>query len=76
MDNTRQLNPDLGTIERSAVLIDKVHSCTDCPIRRLAIKQPKSVFGRMHAWHKTWWPGWKAHRARVCAQTARAVTHA
>jgi len=23
-----------------ARLIDKVHSCTDCPIRRLAIKQP------------------------------------
>ncbi len=74
MENTREFNPDPGTIERSALLIDRVHSCTDCPIRRLAIERPHSVFGRMHAWHKTWWPGWRVHRARVCAMTARAGT--
>ncbi len=72
MENIRKLNPDLEAISRSAFLIDKVHSCTDCPIRQLAIKRPQSVFARIHIWHKTWWPGWKAHQARACAYNARA----
>lgn len=72
MENIRKLNPDLEAISRSALLIDKVHSCTDCPIRQLAIKRPHSVFARIHIWHKNWWPGWKAHQARACAYNARA----
>jgi len=67
MENRRQFNPDPGTIAWNALFIDKVHRCTDCPFRRMAIKQPQSIFARLHNWHKTWWPGWKAHEARVCA---------
>jgi hypothetical protein len=67
MENKRQSNPDLGTIGRSALLIEKLHRCADCPIRKLAIKQPRSIFAKLHSWHKAWWPGWKAHQARTCA---------
>jgi hypothetical protein len=67
MENTRTFNPELGNIAWSAFLIEKVHNCEDCPIRKMAIKQPKSIFARIHMWHKTWWPGWKAHTARTCA---------
>ena len=74
MENTQQFNPDPGTIARSAFFIEKVHRCADCPIRRMAIKRPHSVFARLHAWHRTWWPGWKAHQVRACALSARAKT--
>ncbi len=75
MENIRKLNPDLDVISRSALLIDRVHSCTDCPIRRMAMKRPHSIFARLHIWHKKWWPGWKAHQARACACSARAKAH-
>ncbi len=71
MENTRQFNLNPAPITRSAFLIDKVHRCTDCPIRGLAKKHPQSVFARLHAWHRIWWPGWQAHRARECALVAR-----
>ena len=50
------------------------------PMRRLphptmAIKQPQSIFARLHTWHKTWWPGWKAHQAQGVRLRARASTH-
>ena len=67
MENTQRFNTNLATIPKSASFIEKVHRCADCPIRQLAIKQPKSIFARLHIWHKTWWPGWKAHQARACA---------
>lgn len=76
MENTRQFNPDLGTIGRSAFIIEKVHNCADCPIRKLAMKRPQSIFARLHNWHRTWWPGWKAHQARACAFAAKAGTQA
>jgi len=76
MESTRQFNPNLGTITRSAIIIDKIHNCTDCPIRQLAIKHPKSIFARLHLWHKTWWPGWKAHQAKTCPYAAKASKHA
>jgi len=76
MESTGHFNPDPGTIAWSAFAIDKVHRCTDCPIRKMAIKHPKSIFARLHMWHKTWWPGWKAHQARTCAFAARASAHA
>jgi hypothetical protein len=72
MENTLQLNPEPVTISKSAFLIEKVHRCADCPIRQLAMKRPHSIFARLHAWHKTWWPGWKAHQSRACAFAARA----
>ncbi len=76
MENTNQFNPDLGTIGRSAFIIEKIHNCADCPIRHLAIKRPRSIFARLHIWHKTWWPGWKLHQARACALRAAAKAQA
>ena len=70
MEITQQFNPKLVSIPRSALFIEKVHRCADCPIQQLAIKQPHSVFARLHVWHKTWWPGWKAYRSRACALAA------
>ena len=70
METTRKFTPDRGGITQTAIIIDKLHSCTNCPIRQLAIKQPKSIFARIHLWHKAWWPGWKAHQARACAFAA------
>jgi hypothetical protein len=72
MENTRQIHPDFGTLPWSACLLDKVHSCADCPIRRLAVKRPRSIFARIHAWHMTWWPGWKVQLARARSLGARA----
>jgi len=72
MENTRQFNSNLGSIAMSAYLIEKVHRCEDCPIRKLGMKRPHSIFARLHAWHTTWWPGWKAHQARACAYATRA----
>lgn len=66
MKNTIQSTPEFGNIARSAIIIEKVHRCADCPIRKLAIKRPKSIFAKLHAWHKTWWPAWKSHQARTC----------
>ena len=76
MENTRPFNTDLGITDWSANLIDKVHRCSDCPIRQMAIKQPHSIFARIHMWHATWWPGWRAHQARTCSFSARAGTQA
>jgi hypothetical protein len=67
MENTQKLNTHTVSIPRSAFFIEKVHRCEECPIRRMAIKQPRSVFARLHLWHKKWWPGWKAHQARSCS---------
>ncbi|MCX6001814.1 MAG: hypothetical protein NTY79_04700 [Chloroflexi bacterium] len=54
MENTQQFNPNLVTVPKGAFFIEKVHRCADCPIRQLAIKHPKSIFARLHIWHKTW----------------------
>ena len=76
MENTIKFNPDPGNIARSAYIIEKIHRCADCPIRKMAMKQPRSIFARLHAWHATWWPGWKAHQARACAYRSMAKTQA
>ncbi|MCX6001816.1 MAG: hypothetical protein NTY79_04710 [Chloroflexi bacterium] len=76
MENTQRFNTNLVTIPKSAFFIEKVHRCADCPIRQLAIKHPKSIFASLHIWHKTWWPGWKAHQARACAFAAGAGARA
>jgi hypothetical protein len=75
MENTIQYKPEPGTIAWGT-MIEKVHNCADCPIRKMAMKQPHSVFARLHAWHTTWWPGWKAHQARACARHAMAQSQA
>ena len=54
METTIKFNPDLGNIAMSAFLIEKVHRCADCPIRKLGMKRPHSMFARLHAWHTTW----------------------
>jgi hypothetical protein len=74
METTNPTNPNLGTITRSAFIIEKIHRCAECPIRKMAIKRPRSIFARLHAWHKTWWPAWKAHEERACAFRAMAET--
>ena len=74
METTNPINHDLGTIARSAFIIEKIHRCAECPIRRMAIKRPRSIFARLHAWHRTWWPAWKAHEARICALRTMAKT--
>lgn len=76
MENTIKFNPDLGNIARSAYIIEKIHRCADCPIRKLAMKRPRSIFARLHAWHTTWWPGWKAYQARACAYRTMAQSKA
>ena len=76
MENALRFNPSLATMPKSAHLIEKVHSCAECPIRQLAIKHPKSVFARLHIWHKTWWPGWKAHQIGACISNAEAGARA
>jgi hypothetical protein len=73
VENTARFDTGPVAIPRIAHFIEKVHSCDDCPIRRLAAQQPHAVFARLHAWHKEWWPGWKAHQARACALAGRAA---
>jgi hypothetical protein len=73
MENTGNFNKSFGS---SAILIDKVHNCAECPLRKMAMQQPNSVFAKIHAWHKTWWPGWKVHQARTCPLAANAGTRA
>ena len=62
MENVLQNKNNPATITRSTMVIAKVHGCAECPIRKLAVKHPHSVFAVLHNWHKTWWPGWKAHQ--------------
>jgi hypothetical protein len=70
MEKTGQINLETGTFSRSAIIIEKLHRCADCPIRKQAMRHPKSILAKLHSWHKNWWPGWKAHQARVCAFAA------
>lgn len=36
--------------------------CEDCPLRKKAEAQPKSLFARLWRWHTSWCPGWKAYQ--------------
>ncbi len=55
----------------------KLHKCADCPIRCNAVKRPKSIFARIHRWHKNWWPGWKIYQRDLrTASAARAASAA
>jgi hypothetical protein len=51
-------------ITQAEIIIEKIHNCKDCPIRKIAVKQPQSLFAKVHNWHKTWWPGWKAYQMK------------
>jgi hypothetical protein len=74
MENTSTFHPESTFVARSAVLIDKVHPCADCAIRKLAIRRPRSIFALLHNWHKNWWPGWKAHHPPACPYAAGVKT--
>ncbi len=71
MENTKPFNPNFAITSLGVQLIEKVHRCADCPIRKMAVKRPHSLFARIHGWHRTWWPAWKAHQMRTCAQAAK-----
>ncbi len=49
------------------------YHCSNCPIRKRGMKQPKSIFARIHRWHSHWWPGWKAYQAFLVATRVRAA---
>lgn len=66
MEKTMVLPPENENIAKLAFIIEKVHRCDECPIRKAAEKQPKSILGQLHNWHKKWWPAWKAHQERTC----------
>jgi hypothetical protein len=47
------------------------YHCSNCPIRKLAMKQPQSIFARIHRWHCRWWPGWKAYQKFLVASRVK-----
>jgi len=53
-----------------------VHRCEVCPIRCKGIKQPKSIFARIHRWHQKWWPGWKIYQRDLRNRAVRAAATA
>ena len=53
--------------------IMKLHRCADCSIRCRAIAKPRSVFARIHRWHRTWWPGWKIYLRELRSVSAGAT---
>jgi hypothetical protein len=74
MDTTQKFYLNSRIITRTGIMIDKVHNCADCPIRKAAAKRPGSLFAKMHNWHKNWWPGWQAHQTRTCPLNSRVIT--
>ena len=75
MENTSQFNQGISPISGSALIIDKIHKCADCPMRLMAIQQPQSAFAKIHNWHKSWWPGWEAYQARERKCDPTIITH-
>jgi len=49
----------------------KLHPCSHCIIRCKASQKPRSLFGKIHRWHATWWPGWKLYLAELGSQGAK-----
>jgi hypothetical protein len=76
MEKSITFNPVPGKMAKSAFIIEKFHRCADCPVRKLAIKRPHSIYAWLHNWHKTWWPAWKTHQLRTCAFAANANVNA
>lgn len=37
-------------------------NCGNCPIRKKAEANPKTLMARLWKWHTTWCPGWKAYQ--------------
>ena len=36
--------------------------CENCPLRKKAEANPKTLLARVWKWHTTWCPGWKAYQ--------------
>jgi hypothetical protein len=47
---------------------DKKYPCENCPMRRKAEANPKTLFARLWHWHTGWCPGWKAYQAHLASQ--------
>ncbi len=54
----------------------KLHKCAHCPIGCRGTRKPRSLFGRIHRWHATWWPGWKMYQAELRVRGAKAAPQA
>ncbi len=39
--------------------------CFDCPMRKKAEAQPKTLMARLWRWHTSWCPGWKAYQKQL-----------
>ncbi len=79
MDNIQARMWETGTSEKESEIVERImslHRCEDCPIRCAAVKKPRSIFGRIHRWHRTWWPGYKIYRREQQARAARATGRA
>ena len=69
MESTSQVNRNFELVES----IMKLHPCAHCQIRCQAVAKPRSLFARIHRWHRTWWPGWKIYTAELHAPAAKAT---
>jgi len=38
------------------------HKCADCPMRKKAEANPKSLLSKFWKWHTGWCPGWKSYQ--------------
>ncbi len=79
MDNIQARTWETGTSEKESEIVERImrlHRCEDCPIRCAAVKKPRSIFGRIHRWHRTWWPGYKIYQREQQARAARATGRA
>jgi hypothetical protein len=36
--------------------------CENCPLRKKAEANPKTLLARLWKWHTTWCPGWRAYQ--------------
>ncbi|MBN1691425.1 MAG: hypothetical protein JW901_10410 [Dehalococcoidia bacterium] len=39
--------------------------CADCPMKKKAEANPRTLMSRIWKWHTTWCPGWNAYRKEL-----------
>jgi hypothetical protein len=42
--------------------------CENCPMRKRAEANPKSLLAKIWRWHTGWCPGWKAYQKSLAEQ--------
>lgn len=47
----------------------KTYACENCPTRKKAEANPKTLMARVWRWHLGWCPGWKAYQKHLAEQT-------